>query len=253
VYERQVIPGRGRATTLYVVITPDNWVDNALPFFDRIVVRPMVTPRFAGARFAQYVLDFAPTARTLCPVGAGFEHFLYVVSGQVLIANQGVEERLSPGAFCFLPSGMEFSLAETDGLPARLLWTKREYQAVPSLMPPRVIIGSEAEVAEAAPEAPGRYVYKELIPTSDASYDMAMNLMICEPGGSIGSVEIHHQEHGLFMLSGQGLYYLAGDCHEVVKDDFIYMAPYCPQSFWPTGSEPASYLLYKDVNRDGFG
>ena len=34
--------------------------------------------------------------------------------------------------------------------------------------------------------------------------------------------------------------------------DFIYMAPYCPQSFVATGDEPAEYLLYKDVYRDGF-
>jgi (S)-ureidoglycine aminohydrolase len=34
--------------------------------------------------------------------------------------------------------------------------------------------------------------------------------------------------------------------------DFIYMAPYCPQSFVASGTEPAEYLLYKDVYRDGF-
>jgi (S)-ureidoglycine aminohydrolase len=33
--------------------------------------------------------------------------------------------------------------------------------------------------------------------------------------------------------------------------DFIYMAPYCPQSF-VAGDEPSEYLLYKDVWRDGF-
>ena len=39
---------------------------------------------------------------------------------------------------------------------------------------------------------------------------------------------------------------------EVERDDFIYMAPYCPQSFVASGTEPAEYLLYKDVYRDGF-
>jgi (S)-ureidoglycine aminohydrolase len=28
------------------------------------------------------------------------------------------------------------------------------------------------------------------------------------------------------------------------------MGPYCPQSFYATGSEPARYIYYKDVNRD---
>ena len=79
-----------------------------------------------------------------------------------------------------------------------------------------------------------------------------MNVLTAQPGGSIGMIEIHHQEHGLLMLSGQGVYYLAGDFHEVQKGDYIYMAPYCPQSFYGIGDQATSYLLYKDVNRDGF-
>jgi (S)-ureidoglycine aminohydrolase len=250
--EQEITSGRGHASPFYILITPDNWVDNALPFLQGILARPMATPRFAGARFAQYLLDFAPAARTLRPIGTGFEHFLYQITGQILVQTHGREETLYAGGYCFLPSGAEFSLAETDSSPARMLWTKRQYEGVDCLMSPRAIYGRESEVAETVPDPPARYVYKELIPTSDVSYDMAMNLMICRAGGSIGSVEIHHQEHGLFMLSGQGLYYLAGDRREVRKDDFIYMAPYCPQSFWATGTETASYLLYKDVNRDGF-
>ena len=52
------------------------------------------------------------------------------------------------------------------------------------------------------------------------------------------------------MLSGQGMYLLGRTWHEVWKDDFIWMGPYCPQQFYPTGWEDSAYLLYKDVNRD---
>jgi (S)-ureidoglycine aminohydrolase len=38
----------------------------------------------------------------------------------------------------------------------------------------------------------------------------------------------------------------------VEEHDFIYMAPYCPQSFTADDESPAEYLLYKDVYRDGF-
>jgi (S)-ureidoglycine aminohydrolase len=37
---------------------------------------------------------------------------------------------------------------------------------------------------------------------------------------------------------------------EVKAGDFIWMGPYCPQSFYATSSEPARYVYYKDVNRD---
>ena len=73
-----------------------------------------------------------------------------------------------------------------------------------------------------------------------------------DPGLGLDKVEIHDEEHGLYMTAGAGHYHLDEDILEVVRDDFIYMAPYCPQSFVATGSEPAEYLLYKDVYRDGF-
>ena len=52
------------------------------------------------------------------------------------------------------------------------------------------------------------------------------------------------------MVEGRGIYYLNRDFIEVQKDDFIYMAPYCPQFFYATGWETGRYLVYKDVNRD---
>jgi (S)-ureidoglycine aminohydrolase len=68
---------------------------------------------------------------------------------------------------------------------------------------------------------------------------------------ALAQIEIHDEEHGLYMTSGGGLYHLDGEELEVVEDDFIYMAPYCPQGF-RAGSRGGSYLLYKDVYRDGF-
>jgi len=65
-------------------------------------------------------------------------------------------------------------------------------------------------------------------------------------------VEIHEEEHGLYMTSGSGTYLLEDQEHHIERDDFIHMAPYCPQSFRADSSEGAEYLLYKDVFRDGF-
>jgi (S)-ureidoglycine aminohydrolase len=57
-------------------------------------------------------------------------------------------------------------------------------------------------------------------------------------------------EHGLLFLHGKGLYYLGGDWMEVEADDFIWMGPYCPQSFYATGPKPSRYIYYKNVNRE---
>ena len=64
--------------------------------------------------------------------------------------------------------------------------------------------------------------------------------------------EITAAQPHLYVTAGQGVYHLDGDTHEVLADDFVYMAPYCPQSFYAVGPDRTEYLLYKDVWRDGF-
>jgi (S)-ureidoglycine aminohydrolase len=91
---------------------------------------------------------------------------------------------------------------------------------------------------------------QHLVPYENPACDMGFNLLTFEPGIHFGFVESHIMEHALYMLVGRGIYWLNGDFHEVQKDDFIYMAPYCPRFFYATGWEPSRYLVYKDVNRD---
>jgi len=243
---------RGVVTTSYALITPANFVDNRLPHLDSVVARPLATPRFTTALFGQYLLDFEASGRSLRPLGRDFENFLYIVDGEVSVVTAGDEQALVTGCFCFVPAGAGFEIRGTGSGSARVLWTKRHYEQVEGLAAPAQITGHVSEVAPIEPGPPASYTYRELLPSADPSFDMAMNVLTAPPGGSIGMVEMHHQEHGLLMLEGQGVYYLAGDHHEVFEGDYIYMAPYCPQSFRATGPRGGTYLLYKDVNRDGF-
>jgi (S)-ureidoglycine aminohydrolase len=57
-------------------------------------------------------------------------------------------------------------------------------------------------------------------------------------------------EHGLFFLEGKGVYFLDDEWMEVQAGDFIWMAPFCPQTFYATGDVPARYIYYKNVNRE---
>jgi len=80
-------------------------------------------------------------------------------------------------------------------------------------------------------------------------FDMAVNLFAYQPGGHLPFVEVHIMEHGLVMLSGEGVYRLEDSWYPVRAGDAIWMAPYCAQWFVAMGKVPASYLYYKDVNR----
>jgi len=89
-----------------------------------------------------------------------------------------------------------------------------------------------------------------LTPYEDPRFDMGINIQIFDPGVYFTFVESHIMEHGLYMLYGRGIYWLNQEYMEVQQDDFIYMAPFCPQFFYATGWDISAYLLYKDVNRD---
>ena len=77
-----------------------------------------------------------------------------------------------------------------------------------------------------------------------------MNIFTFAPGHGLPVIETHVMEHGALILEGKGLYYLGDGWMEVEKDDFIWMGPYCPQSFYATGPTPAKYIYYKNVNRE---
>jgi len=94
--------------------------------------------------------------------------------------------------------------------------------------------------------------YRELLPTGDPAFDFNMSLLAFDAGVGHDNIEVHDEEHGLYMTAGAGLYCLNDELLEGQRDDFVYMAPHCPQGFTATGREPAEYLLCKDVWRDGF-
>ena len=87
-----------------------------------------------------------------------------------------------------------------------------------------------------------------LLPDEPA-FDMAVNVFAYQPGGHLPFVEIHIMEHGLVMLSGEGVYRLEDSWYPVRAGDAVWMAPYCAQWFVAMGKAPARYLYYKDVNR----
>jgi (S)-ureidoglycine aminohydrolase len=115
---------------------------------------------------------------------------------------------------------------------------------------PGALSGHRDDEPFADTDVPG-FHRRELLPTTDPAFDFNMSLLAFAPGVGLDKVEIHDEEHGLYMTAGGGTYLLEEDEHDVTAGDFIYMAPYCPQSF-VAGDEPSEYLLYKDVWRDGF-
>ena len=241
---------RGVRRTSFTLVTPANHYPSRLPPFGDAPVVKLVTPRFAPSRIGEYLIALPPGGGTHEPVAPGFETFLYALDGAATAAVGGAELSLRAGGYAYLPAAASFMIF-AGPQPARLLMIKRRYEPAPGHDEPRLISGHRDD--EPFADTPVRgFRRRELLPTTDPAFDFAMSLLAFDAGVGLDNIEVHDEEHGLYMTAGAGLYFLDGALHEVEAGDFIYMAPYCPQGFTATGAEPAEYLLYKDTWRDGF-
>lgn len=232
---------------VYAILAKGDRVESTLPGFKGVTARVMTNPTL-GAKFVEHELLVKAGGGTVKPIQQEFEHFLFVIDGGVQFETNGQTHHLETGGFVWLPPDTAFSFNNTGAALTQMLWLRRRYESVAGVTVPAPIISNEKDVGAIAEDT---YVEKHLIPyDNELGYDMAFNLLIFTPGIHFSFVETHIMEHGLYMLDGRGIYYLNGDLIEVQKDDYIYMAPYCPQYFVASGWETGRYILYKDVNRD---
>lgn len=231
---------------IYSILPASNRVFSYLPGFKDVAAQVLAAPQL-GARFVQYELFVQPGGGTSAPRGEKLEHFLFVLEGGLDFSLDGAKHSLERGSFCWLPPSRPFEFSNSTNGVTRLIWIRRRYIPVEGIAIPEPIISHESKVTAAPTDT---YMEQHLTPYENPAFDMGINLQVFDPGVYFSDVESHIMEHGLYMVAGRGIYWLNGDFIETRKDDFIYMAPFCPQFFYATGWEKSAYLLYKDVNRD---
>ena len=231
----------------HAFIAPDGQVETTLPSWKGSMVVTLISPQM-GARFSQYLAHMQPGGEGTPPL-SGVERFIYVLAGEVGVTTEADKFDLSAGGFAFLPADdPHFITAQVE---ARLNVFERRYIASESSERVPIVVGAEAEVAGEAFLGDGRVTVKRFLP-DDAKFDMAVNTMTFKPGATLPFAETHVMEHGLLMLSGGGIYRLEDNWYPIQTGDVLWMGPYCPQWFGALGREDASYLLYKEANRDVF-
>ncbi|MCK5932971.1 MAG: (S)-ureidoglycine aminohydrolase [Fulvimarina manganoxydans] len=240
---------RGVVKRNYAIMPPEGIMDSYLPTLEKTIVRFQAAPAL-GARFAQAVLEISPGGGTIKPVSDDLERFFYVLGGTASLTVGGRTETLQPEGYAFLPPRTAYALRNETGDPIRVLEFKKPYQMVDDFSAPEPIVSHRSAVEKVNHNGTEGRTWEHLLPYGDMRFDIEFNILSFAPGAYFPDVETHVNEHGLVMLEGQGMYLLGEDWHEVWQDDFIWMGPYCPQLFYPTGWGPSAYLLYKDVNRD---
>ncbi len=235
---------RDAVKPLYALRTPAGFVPSRLPGWNNATVIVQISPAM-GARMCQYEITLMKGGEGLGETGSR-ELVVYMLEGKCAALLDGAQHNLGAGGFAYIPSKTKYKLTSAKG--ARLLIFEKAFEALAGQKMPEAIVGDAAKI-EGKPFLGNKDALLQTLLPDDLRFDMAVNIFTYQPGATLPFVESHIMEHGLLMLAGQGIYRLDADWHPVQAGDVIWMAPYCLQWFVAMGSEPASYIYYKDVNR----
>ena len=230
----------------YALLTPSGLVPSHLPGWEKAACYVLISPGL-GARFSQLLITLEREGKCAGNTGAN-QYFVYVLEGAASILLEARKHRLEAGSYAYLPSGQDVQIA--SGAPAaRLLVFQKEYQPLPGIARPTGFAAHERE-AKGQPWHGNEDARLQALLPGHPAFDMAVNILTCQPGAALPSVETPVMERGLLILRDQGVYRLEADWHPVQAGDVIWTAPFCPQWFVAVGKMPASCIYYQDVNRD---
>ena len=237
---------RNVVTNRYALLTPSGFVNGYLPGWEKAVCNVLISPAM-GARFSQILVTLEKDGQCLGNTAAN-QYFIYLLEGHASILVEEKRHRLESGSYIYLPAGRDVQI-RSGASTARILIFQKPYEPLAGRSRPAALLGHHRDV-KGQPFLGNDDARLQVLLPDDPSFDMAVNIFTYQPGATLPFVETHIMEHGLLMLSGQGIYRLDADWHPVRAGDVIWMAPYCPQWFVAMGKTPASYIYYKDVNRD---
>jgi (S)-ureidoglycine aminohydrolase len=236
----QLLGSRTRVSSRFAVLPLEGIPYSRLPEWPQTAVR-------VGAGFAEYLLEMEKGHTGSHAADRRVEFFFYVLSGRLALAIDGAEHVLAEGGYAFVPPTASFrALAPA---PTRVLLLRKVYEPAPGVEPAGCRVGNQADVSASVYYGDPGARLQELLP-NDLGFDLAMNIFTFDSGHSLPVTETHVMEHGLYMLQGKGVYFLGDSWMEVEATDFIWMGPWCPQSYYAAGPQPSRYIYYKNVNRE---
>jgi (S)-ureidoglycine aminohydrolase len=245
----QLVHSRARVRPRYALLPLEGFPPSRIPSCPNAEVRILAAPAI-GAGFGQYLFDVPPGKQGGFHPDDRLETFVYLLSGHIEFGcggKNGGGGEMRRGSYGLFTPADGFGYLSRE--PSRLLIIRKLFARDSYAGDFARVLGDESGVT-AQPYAENPHARLQTLIPDDLAYDLAMNIFTFDPGHGLPYVETHVMEHGLLILEGKGLYYLDGEWLEVEKDDFIWMGPFCPQSFYATGPTPAKYIYYKNVNRE---
>ena len=234
----------------YAVLPPEGRVFNVIPNFEGFKMTILASPKM-GASFVQYIAEVAPGASTTKTFGGdGIETFVFFLDGEgELTVNIGNEEKkLTQGGYAFAPADLGINMKNKSEGTMRILLYKQIYIPLEGKSA-RIVFGNVNDIKERIYDDMENVFITDLLPV-EIGFDMNMHILSFEPDGCHPFVETHVQEHGAYLMQGQGIYLLGDEWVQVMKEDFIWFGPFMQQAVYTTGRERLTYIYSKDCNRD---
>lgn len=234
----------------FALIKHDGLVRNSIPGFENCNISILGTPRL-GASFCDYICEFLEGGKNERGFGGeGIETFVYVISGKLRVSDGQETHELTDGGYVYLPVNERMYLENAQAGVTEVFLYKRPYEAIDGHQAHKVV-GNVKDIQPVEYEGMKDVLLWDLLPTDDMGFDWNMHILSFEPGAGHGYVETHYQEHGAYLLSGEGMYNLDNKWYPVEAGDYIYMGSYVPQCAYAVGrGEPLAYIYSKDANRD---
>ncbi|GLO61463.1 hypothetical protein MACH09_19710 [Vibrio sp. MACH09] len=242
----------------YAVIPTEGRVINVIPGIENCELTIVGSPQLT-CPFVQLVGLVKPDGHTSRPYAAeeNVESFIYVIdgAGKLKVTVEEETQELVEGGYVYAPPGAGLQFSNDTDQPVRVLIYKQKYQPAEGCAPYRVFGNVNHSDYIQYMDLPGIWV-KDLLPT-DINFDMNFHVLSFEPGRCHPFIETHQQNHGAYVLEGQGIYLLGEDWIQIMPEDFIYFAPFQQQCSYAVGDSYMgekmpnfTYIYSKDCNRD---
>lgn len=230
----------------HAVIAPDGHVVGPVPGWTGAEHVQLIAPAM-GARFGMALVRLEAGA-VAAPPAPGHGRAVYVLDGAVTLdAGEDHHYELGPGGVAYAPPDTAHRITATAA--GRVCVIDKPYTELAGAPRGRPVIDDATRIAPQDFLGDPHVRVTALLP-DDPALDLALNVMTFDPGASLPFVETHVMEHGLLVLEGTLVYRLGDAWYPVGAGDAIWMGPFCPQWCCAYGTGPASYLIYKDWNRD---
>ncbi|AMO57405.1 hypothetical protein GZ77_15515 [Endozoicomonas montiporae] len=235
----------------YAVIPPEGRVINVIPGLENCQLSIIGSPKI-GCSFVWYTGTVASDGYTSKPFASeeGIESFIWVMDGdgelEVRVGEESVT--LGQGGFAYAPDNEALEFKNTGRDDVRVILYKQRYIPAEGKQP-YAVFGNTNDIPEVNYMGLEQVFLKDLLPI-DTHFDMNFHILSFAPGGCHPFIETHVQEHGAYLLEGEGIYLLGNDWVQTMKEDFIWFGPFTQQACYGTGNGRFTYIYSKDCHRD---